>query len=184
MNQKPIDSVNQAQEDNIKDLQAKEAFEKIKELAEKAESCFFCTSIKTALPFSTRPMAIQKVETDGSIWFMSSNDSTKNGEIAKDPFVQLLFQASAHSGFLNVYGIAEISDDRQKIKELWTPLLKTWFQGGVDDPRISLIKVTPTQGYYWDNKHGNMVAFIKMAASVVSGKTMDDSIEGNLEVGD
>src|SRR5690606_19997034 len=99
-----------------------------------------------------------------------------------DPFVQLLFQGSAHSGFLSVYGIAEISQDKAKIDELWNPLVKTWFTEGKDDPRITVIKVSPTKSYYWDNKNGNMVAFLKMAASVVSGKTMDDSIEGPLDV--
>jgi general stress protein 26 len=177
-----MDSINQQQEDNIKSLEGKEAIAKLKELAEKAESCFFCSDIKTGLPFSTRPMSAQKVDDEGNLWFMSSNDSNKNEEISRDPFVQILFQGGAHSAFLSVYGIAEISEDKSKIDELWNPMLKTWFQGGKEDPRISIIKVVPTQSYYWDNKHGNVVAFLKMATSVVVGKTMDDSVEGKLEI--
>lgn len=178
-----MDSINaQQEEDNFKSLEGSEAIAKLKELAEKAESCFFCSDIKTGLPFSTRPMAAQKVDEQGNIWFLSSIDSKKNQEIDHDPFVQLLFQGSAHSGFLSVYGIAEISQDKDKIDELWNPLVKAWFTEGKDDPRITVIKVAPTKSYYWDNKNGNMVAFLKMAASAVSGKTMDDSIEGTLEV--
>ncbi|WP_207422463.1 pyridoxamine 5'-phosphate oxidase family protein [Desertivirga brevis] len=178
-----MDSINQQQaEDNFKNLEGKEAIEKLKELVEKAETCFFCSDIKTGLPFSTRPMAAQKVDADGNIWFLSSNDSNKNAEINLDPYVQALFQGSKHSAFLSVYGISEISEDRSKIDELWDPIMKTWFQGGKDDPRISVIKVIPSQSYYWDTKHGEAVSFLKMAASVVSGKTMDDSIEGDLKV--
>ena len=55
-------------------------------------------------------------------------------------------------------------------------------QGGKDDPNITLIKVIPSEGYYWDTKHGTAVAFLKMAASVVIGKTMDDSVEGSLDI--
>lgn len=180
---KTMDSINKNQpEDNIKSLMGKEAIEKIRELSEKAESCFFCSNIKTGLPFSTRPMDAQKVDDEGNIWFVSSNDSHKNEELKQDPFVQLLFQGSKYSAFLNVYGIAEISEDKAKIEELWDPMMKVWFTEGKDDPRISVIKVVPTQGYYWDNKHGNIVAFLKMAASVVIGKTLDDSVEGKLEV--
>ncbi len=73
-------------------------------------------------------------------------------------------------------------EDRAKIEELWSPLLKVWFQDGKDDDKISLIRVTPTQVYYWDTKHGEAVAFLKMAASVITGKTMDDSVEGELKV--
>ena len=176
-----MDSINQQQpEDNIKDLEGTEAWSKLKELAEKGESCFFCTNLKTGLPFNTRPMSPQKIDDDGTLWFLSANDSTKNADIQSDPMVQLLFQGSAHSGFLNVYGIAEISEDKTKIEELWEPILKTWFTEGKDDPRISVIKVSPTQGHYWDNKHGNALAFIKMVAGAVIGKTLDDSVEGKL----
>jgi hypothetical protein len=40
--------------------------------------------------------------------------------------------------------------------------------------------VETEQGYYWDNKHGNAIAFVKMAAGAIMGKTLDDSIEGRL----
>jgi general stress protein 26 len=49
-----------------------------------------------------------------------------------------------------------------------------------DDPRISVIRFTPQSGYYWDNKHGNLVAGAKMTVGALVGKTLDDSIEGRL----
>jgi general stress protein 26 len=176
-----MDSINAQQpEENTKNMEGPEAWKKLKELAEQADSCFFCTNIKTGLPFSTRPMSPQKIDEDGNLWFLSANDSEKNAEIKTDPFVQLLFQGSAHSDFLTAYGTAEISEDKALIDELWQPILKTWFTEGKDDPRISVIKVSVTQGYYWDNKHGNAVAFVKMIAGAIIGKTLDDSIEGKL----
>ena len=60
--------------------------------------------------------------------------------------------------------------------------VKTWFTERVDDPRITVIKVTPSEGYYWDTKHGNAVAGIKMLIGAATGKTLDDSIEGKLDV--
>jgi hypothetical protein len=38
----------------------------------------------------------------------------------------------------------------------------------------------PWEGYYWDTKHGKLVAFAKQIAGAVMGKTLDDSIEGKL----
>ncbi|RZJ58177.1 MAG: general stress protein [Flavobacterium sp.] len=177
-----MDSINANQpEDNIENLEGNEAWKKLKELAEKADTCFFCSNIKTGLPFSTRPMSPQKIDDNGDLWFLSANDSNKNEELSHDPFVQLLFQGSTYSGFLNIYGIAEITEDKAIIDELWDPVLKVWFTEGKDDPRISVIKVSPTQGYYWDNKHGNAVAFVKQIAGAIVGKTIDDSIEGELK---
>ena len=178
-----MDSINQQQpEDNFKNLHGSEALKKIKELTEKASTCFFCTDITTGKSFATRPMAVQKVDDEGNFWFLSSVDSHKNSETNADPAVQLLFQGSDYSDFLNIYGTATINQDKQKIKELWNPILKTWFTEGEDDPRITVIKVEPSEGYYWDTKHNRAVGLIKRAAGAIMGKTLDDSIEGNLSV--
>lgn len=178
-----MDSINQQQpEKNHEDLTGPEAGKKIKELVDKATTCFFCTKITTGEPLTTRPMSVQKVDDDGNFWFLSASDSHKNAEIQADSQVQLLFQGSDYSDFLSLYGTATISTDKQLIKELWEPILKTWFTEGIDDPRITAIKVDTQQGYYWDNKHGNAVAFVKTIAGAIMGKTLDDSIEGKLSV--
>jgi general stress protein 26 len=176
-----MDSINQQQpEKNYEDLHNREAAKKIKDLVEKSKTCFFCTNIKTGEPFSTRPMSIQKIDNNGLLWFLSSVDSHKNEEIDHDPYVQLLFKGADYSDFLSLYGETTISKDKEKIKELWEPTLKTWFTEGIDDPRITVIRFEPLQGYYWDTKHGQLVAFAKQMIGAAIGKTLDDSIEGKI----
>jgi general stress protein 26 len=178
-----MDSINKLQpEDNYEDLQGAVAAKKIKELTDKASTCFFCTNIQTGRPFATRPMSLQQLDEEGNLWFLSANDSYKNQEITADPYVQLLFQGSDYSDFLQLYGKATISEDKKKIKELWKPILKTWFTEGVDDPRISVIKIEPESGYYWDTKHNQAIAFAKRLVGAALGKTLDDSIEGKINV--
>ncbi len=176
-----MDSINRNQtEQNHDNLQSEKAIRKMKELIEKANTCFFCTDGYRGGSDGVRPMSVQKVDEEGILWFLSPNDSFKNREIETNPEVRLFFQGSAHSDFLHLKGRAEISEDKATIKELWEPILKTWFTEGEDDPRISVIKVIPEDGYYWDTKHGNAIAFVKMAYGAVVGKTYDDSIEGKL----
>jgi general stress protein 26 len=177
-----MDSINQNQkEENFKDLVGAEALEKIKTLAEKAGTCFFCTKIVTGESFTTRPMSPEKIDDNGDFWFLSSDDSHKNEDIQKDPAVQMLFQGSAYTDFMTLYGKASISKDKKKIGELWDPIMKTWFTEGVDDPRITVIKVSPNDGYYWDTKHGMAVGFVKRIIGAIKGETIDDSIEGTLK---
>jgi len=182
-NKKIMDSINKQQEEkNHKDLLGAEAGKKIKELCEKAKNCFFCTQLEKTVQFSPRPMSVQKVDDNGVCWFLSATDSHKNADIKNNSHVQLLFQGSTYSDFMSISGEATISTDKNKIKELWEPILKTWFTGGIDDPRISVIKVTPVDGYYWDTKHNIAVGMIKRIAGAIMGKTLDDSIEGRLDV--
>jgi len=176
-----MDSINRQQpEDNREDLRGTDAVERIRDLVEKAETCFFCTAVSVGDSGATRPMSVQEVDEEGHLWFLSASDSHKNREIAEAPFVRLFFQTSEHAGFLTLTGQATVSRDRKKIKKLWKPVLKTWFTEGEDDPRITAIRVAPSGGYYWDNKHGAAIAGAKMLIGAAIGKTLDDSIEGEL----
>lgn len=178
-----MDSINKQQpEDNFANLSGAPAVKKLAELVKEAETCFFCTEGGMGGSGGVRPMSVQQVDEQGNLWFLSASDSYKNREIAANPSVKLFFQGSKHAEFLSLEGQASISRDKAKIKELWNFILKTWFTEGEDDPRITVIKVAPSHGYYWDNKHGSAVAGAKMLIGAAIGKTLDDSIEGNLRV--
>ena len=162
-----------------KDLRNEDAADKIKELAEGIDTCMFCTYNGSKL--ASRPMSVQQIDDYGNLWFLSHKRSNKNADISQNNTVELFF-AKGHDSFLSIHGQATIEFDRGKIKELWNPIIKVWMPEGVDDPNLSIIKVVPDDGYYWNNKHGKMVAIVKMTASLLTGKTMDDGIEGNLEL--
>ena len=176
-----MDSTNKNQtENNLENLNQNEAVDKIKELVKCAQTCFFCTNLRSDKPFSTRPMSVQKVDDSGNLWFLSSIDSNKNEELKKNSAVQLLFQGDPHTDFMTIFGYATVSKNQNIISDLWDPILKIWFTEGKDDPKLTVIKVIPTDGYYWDGKHNKFLAFAKMAFGAVIGKTLDDGIEGNL----
>ncbi len=121
-----MDSINRNQpEDTRQDLIGEEAIAKIKQLIEKAQTCFFCTEKSTSESTGARPMSVQQVDDAGNIWFLSADDSHKNDELAANPHVTLYFQGSAHSDFLTVSGSATVTRDKAKIKELWEPIVKT-----------------------------------------------------------
>jgi len=176
-----MDSINRNQpEENRRDLAGADAIKRIKDMIDDAESCFFVTGNGGGASRGVRPMSVRDTDDNGAIWFLSSIDSNKNRELAANPAVKLFFQEGKHSGFLELDGHAEVSQDKARIKQLWNSMLKTWFTEGEDDPRITVIKITPRSGYYWDNKHGDAVAGVKVAVGAVIGKTLDDSIEGTL----
>lgn len=166
---------------DVKNLTNTEAVEKIKELANTADICMFTTAL-TTLPLTSRPMSTQTVDDEGNLWFLSKKSSEKNAEIKKDNRVQLFYASRGNAEYLSVYGEATISTDKKKAEELWTPIAKAWFSEGVDDPELSIIKVTPLDSYYWDTKNSKMVSLIKIAAAAITGKKIDDGVEGKIKV--
>ncbi len=168
--------------DNQQLLLDKDAVRKLKDLATEINICLFCNGSGMEDAASCRPMATAGVDEEGNIWFLSEKESEKNQEIGADPRVRLFYSHPGKSSFLIVSGQAEIVYDRDKIRQLWTPLDKTWFKEGEDDPSISLLKVKPFTAHYWDTKGNAMVNFFKMVASVATGKTLVEGEEGSLLV--
>ena len=146
-------------EKNFENLIGKEGVAKIKEFVKKSGTCFFCTAMAQNRAFETRPMELEEI-----------------------PKAQLLFQGSPYSNYLSLFGSVKISQDKNKIHELWEPTMKTWFTEGIDDARITVLQFIPSEGYYWDTKNGVAVATIKRLFGAVVGETHDDSIQGNIIV--
>ena len=163
---------------NTKDLNHNEAIDKIKSLVDDIKICLFCTDLKTDDGSTCRPMSAIKVCDQGNIWFFSEKDSDKNKAIIADKNVQLFFSHPAKGSYLVVNGEAEIILDKSKIEELWTPVAKIWFKEGKDDPTISIIKVKPSNAYYWDTDGNQMINILKMIASVATGKNLVTGNEG------
>ncbi|PKB17988.1 pyridoxamine 5'-phosphate oxidase family protein [Flavobacterium sp. 5] len=165
---------------DYKDLKDSSAVQKIKDLAENIKTCMFCTYDNSG-KLNSRPMSAQKIDDEGNLWFLSDKTSEKNHEIIANSKVELFFSAP-HDQFLTLHGHAAILYDREIIKDLFTPIVKVWMPEGEDDPNLSVIKVVPNEGYYWNNKHGKVIAAAKMTVAFIIGKTMDDGIEGNLNL--
>lgn len=174
-----MDSTSNNRDQHRADLEGSDAIARIKDMAE-GQTCFFCTHIGGPDSSGARPMGVLQVDDAGNLWFLSSRDSVKNQELENDSEVRLYFQGPGRAEFLELHGYATISTDRAKIDELWNPMVKTWFTEGRDDPRITVIRVTPTDGYYWDTRHGMAVAGTKMLLGAALGKTLDDSVQGTL----
>lgn len=164
-----------------KNLTGSESAAKVKELAMDVKVCMFCTKVND-LPFETRPMSTQDVDDEGNIWFLSYGDTHKVTDIQQNDAVQLIYAHMGNSHYLSVYGHADVFKDKEKAEELWSPIAKAWVKGGADDPGLVIIRVKPASGYYWDTKHGKVVALFTIAAAMISNKVMDDGIEGKLSM--
>ena len=163
----------------VENLRREEANKKIKELAEKTDVCLFATNL-TELPLTSRPMSTRKVDDDGTIWFFSREGSNKNLEIGEDNRVQLFYAHPSGSEYMSLYGTATILKDKEKAKELWSAMAKTWFNEGYDDPELTLLKVQPEQGHYWDTQSGRVVSLLKIVAGAITGKEMNLGVEGDI----
>lgn len=125
----------------------------------------------------SRPMVTQATDFDGDLWFFTDHDSAKVLEIQADRHVNVSYADPRSQKFISVSGIAELSTDRQKIKEIWNPYAKAWFPDGPDDPRLALLRVHPTSAEYWDSASGLAVTVAGMVKGITTGERPKDAGE-------
>jgi general stress protein 26 len=164
-----------------KNLQNEEALKKFRKLATDIRTCMFITDNKTEHDH-TRPMSTIEVDEKGTMWFFTDIRSVKVEEVSKERNVHLVYAHPGKESFLDVWGRATVSTDKNLIKEKWSSFLKAWFPAGVDDPNLALLKVQPDDVYYWNAESGKMVSFLKIAIAAVTGKPVADDAQGKLKV--
>lgn len=162
-------------------LDNREALQKFKELVEEINVCMFITNT-AAEDEHTRPMATIEAEDNGTLWFYTDVRSIKVKEVNEQRTVHLVYAHPGKASYLDVWGLAEVITDRQQIVDKWSPIVKAWFPDGVTDPNLALLKVQPYEAYFWEAQSGRMVQFLKMAASVVTGKRLAEGAKGSLNV--
>ncbi len=119
----------------------------------------------------SRPMATQKVEFDGDLYFFTKAGAPKVDEVERDRHVCVSYAAPEEQCYVSMSGTALLMRDRQKMEELWSPVLKAWFPGGLADPELALLKVSVTQAEYWEGPSSTVVYLVGLAKAFVVGET-------------
>jgi general stress protein 26 len=118
-----------------------------------------------------RPMSAYLERESNTIYFLTDARRHKDDEIARNPAINLSFADASAQKYVSLTGTAVVSNDRAKIKELFTTTAKAWWESA-DDPNIRVLKVTPDDAEYWDSP-GTIVSYVKMAAAAVTGTRPD-----------
>lgn len=138
-------------------------------LMEKIRFCMLAS--RDGEDIRSRPMAAHVARDEHAVYFLTDVASHKDDEIRKDPHVGLAFADTGGQNYVSVSGSAEVSNDRQKIEELWSTPAKAWWDDP-QDPSIRVLKVQPKDAQYWDGP-GSVIAYAKMAAAAVTGSRPD-----------
>jgi general stress protein 26 len=111
-----------------------------------------------------RPMSAFADEAAHAIYFLTDATAAEN-VAGEHPEVCLSFVEG--SRYLSVSGDASVTNDREKIRELWNVFAEAWFDGP-EDPTIRLLRVVPQDAQYWETP-GKAVTAVSMAIAAATG---------------
>jgi len=114
-----------------------------------------------------RPMSAYSQRDENAIYFLTDARRHKDDEIARNPAINLSFADPSSQKYVSLTGTAVVSNDRAKIKELYSTPAKAWWNSA-EDPNIRVLKITPDDAEFWDSP-GTIISYAKMAAAAISG---------------
>lgn len=127
-----------------------------------------------------RPMATQKRAAGADLWFVSAEGTAKLRDLEHDPHVNLAFYKDRTREWISVSGLATMSRDRDKIRELYAPDWKIWFteegdprHGTPEDPRMVLIGLKIHGAVFMEVNKPQPVVLYEVAKGWFTGGTPD-----------
>jgi general stress protein 26 len=113
-----------------------------------------------------RPMAATVDRGEHAIYFLTDAHHHSVEQMEKFPTVTLAFADTGAEKYVTTSGKGVVSNDRAKIKELWSPYAKAWFDSS-DDPNIRVLKIAPDDAEIWDAP-GKLVTSVKMLVAAAT----------------
>lgn len=143
---------------------------KIVELIKK-QHIAMVTTVAEDGTLKSRPMGIQRVTEDGSLYFFVARSSEQAQCVAARPDVNVALSSSDH--WVAVAGRATLVRDHHLVDEMWDDSVAAYFDGGKDDPEVALLHVRAESAEYWDTPGGKVTALLAFLKSKVTGTPMD-----------
>jgi general stress protein 26 len=134
------------------------------EIAEATDFCMFVT-MDGNKPWA-RPMSTIARANERLIYMLTDRTSVKDDHIKANRHVALAY--ASNPTFLTVRGVATLSSDKEKIKELWSPGAQVFWPEGPEESNVVIIAVTPYEAEYWDGDN-RLVTTAKFAWALATG---------------
>lgn len=138
---------------------------------DKTDNCVMVTQFEGGL--RGRPMQARPNREEGLIWFLTDVRAAKDDEIDASPNICLVFIDPKENVYLSVSGRAEVTDDREKARELWDDEQQVWWPGGPEDPNVRVVCVVPELLEFWDGPADPTVARREFRRAMKTGEKPD-----------
>lgn len=112
-----------------------------------------------------RPMSAHVDEHSHTISFLTAADSRKTNNSGEQGVV---FFIDGNS-YVSVTGTVTVANDRARIRDLWTPFAKAWWDSP-EDPAIRVLDVASSEIEIWDGPNKVFAGALMLTAAVTGMK--------------
>jgi general stress protein 26 len=130
----------------------------------------------------SRPMASLVRPEDHAIYFVTQMDA-KVSEVGGSSPVNLAYSDAHDNTYLSISGTAHTSQDREKLRALWSMFTEAWLPQGPDGEDVALITVEPEEAKLWDSTSSNLIYAGKVLKAVMTQRPPDGGTIEEVKMG-
>jgi general stress protein 26 len=120
-----------------------------------------------------QPMAAYAEEGSNQVWFFTRDDSDLAMDAASRHDGRMVFVSRDRECYADITGDLLVVRDEDRIERYWNAMAAAWFPDGKNDPHLTLLSFSPTEGQVWIVKTGLIRVALQVAKANVSGKQPD-----------
>ena len=120
-----------------------------------------------------QPMSPVEEPNANKLWFFIANDSDLFRHMQAGN-TKAMFQVVGkdHDYHACVSGTLRENKDPAKVEEYWSPMVAAWFEGGKDDPRMTLIEMNLSEAQVW----GTTDSSVRFAWQIAKANIKKDEV--------
>lgn len=122
----------------------------------------------------SRPLDLLRIDEEGNLWLLASDDADFLDELADHPEVNVSCADPGHKRYLSLSGEMRALRDARKAGEFWHPLLRARFPGGPADHHLLLLRLRIRSAEYWDAPSNRAAQLMAIARGVLGGEGLHD----------
>jgi general stress protein 26 len=130
----------------------------------------------------TRPMSGHIDRENHRILFVTHRHTGALDEALRSPAVSISISEEDRNFYAAITCAAAGIEDRDLIRQIWTPMTGAWFPDGPDDPDAVLLSLTPVSAEIWNGPSSGVLVAFKLATAKILGRQPDLGVNATIDM--
>ena len=120
-----------------------------------------------------QPMAPQVEQETATIWFFTRRDTDLCRAVGHGSTAHFCVISDDHDYHACMCGALSEERSAEKVEKFWSPVVDSWFEGGKDDPDMTLLKLKLEDAAIWASTDSSVRFGWEIAKSKIAGGQPD-----------
>ncbi|MFI0395426.1 pyridoxamine 5'-phosphate oxidase family protein [Paracoccus jiaweipingae] len=118
------------------------------------------------------PMSPNADAETGTIWFITAKQTDMAQSAAGNPQTRFTICDDGNGLYADITGTLSLSENREKLDEIWNMVADSWFEEGKQDPDLQLLAFRPQEAEIWLGS-GALNFMFQIAKAQITGDQPD-----------